>query len=169
MCSTSAAAALILYVLQMSYDEGALASIWPGTSESMVFLASYDSTSGHWVNSVMANTGNDALGGELAYQGSFAQFQNTYGDMLPGYIGAYGVDMHERCGLGGIGPQQPVWSWSRSSRTVHARNGFHRPSLPVAVGLATAGPYYGILALVLLVGVYGIVNVVRSLISQQKG
>ena len=55
-------------------------------------LASYDSTSGHWVNSVMANTGNDALGGELAYQGSFAQFQNTYGDMLPGYIGAYGVD-----------------------------------------------------------------------------
>jgi hypothetical protein len=31
------------------------------------------------------------------------------------------------------------------------------------------GPYYGIMALVLLVGIYGIVNLVRAIISQQKG
>ena len=30
-------------------------------------------------------------------------------------------------------------------------------------------PYYSIMAVVLLVGIYGIVNPVRSLISQQKG
>lgn len=31
------------------------------------------------------------------------------------------------------------------------------------------GPYYSIMAIVLLVGIYGIVNPVRALISQQKG
>jgi hypothetical protein len=31
------------------------------------------------------------------------------------------------------------------------------------------GPFYGIMALVLLVGIYGIVNLVRAIISPQKG
>ena len=35
--------------------------------------------------------------------------------------------------------------------------------------LFNEGPYYSIMALVLLIGVYGIVNLVRALMSQQKG
>jgi hypothetical protein len=56
------------------------------------FLASLDSATNEWINTVLANTGNTASGSQLDYQGSFASFQATYGTNLDSYMGAYGVD-----------------------------------------------------------------------------
>jgi autotransporter-associated beta strand protein len=47
---------------------------------------------GSWVNAVSGNAGNNAIGAQLGYLGSFSAFQVAYGTTLSSYIGAYGVD-----------------------------------------------------------------------------
>jgi autotransporter-associated beta strand protein/T5SS/PEP-CTERM-associated repeat protein len=46
-----------------------------------------------WVNATAGNTGNNATGDMLNYQGTFAEFQLEYGNTLGSYVGAYGVDI----------------------------------------------------------------------------
>jgi len=44
-----------------------------------------------WVNAALGNTGNNASGDQLGYNGSFAEFQMEYADLLLSeYIGAWG-------------------------------------------------------------------------------
>lgn len=71
-----------LFVLQLSYDEIA--------GESGLQLGWFDGTA--WVLASTDNNGNNADGLQLAYSGSFADFQAANGTDLSDYIGAYGVD-----------------------------------------------------------------------------
>jgi fibronectin-binding autotransporter adhesin len=48
---------------------------------------------GQWTNAVDGNSGNNASGLMLNFQGSFEDFQLLYGTDLSTYIGAYGVDV----------------------------------------------------------------------------
>jgi autotransporter-associated beta strand protein len=82
--STLGSSDLPLYVLGMQYDDSQVA-------DSEVSLGWYDADS-EWVNAVDGNTGNNASGDQLGYQGSFAAFKIAYGTSLTDYVGAYGYD-----------------------------------------------------------------------------
>lgn len=47
--------------------------------------------SGEWVNAIDGNFSNNALAAQQDYQGTFAQFQTTYGNTLANYVGAWGT------------------------------------------------------------------------------
>jgi autotransporter-associated beta strand protein len=48
-------------------------------------------SSGEWVNAIEGNFNNNALTAQQDYQGTFAQFQTTYGSTLANYVGAWGT------------------------------------------------------------------------------
>ena len=70
------------YVLDMNYSSAA--------APAGAVLDYYNGTA--WAAAVIANTGNNATGGELGYVGAFSAFQGAYGSTLDSYIGAYGYD-----------------------------------------------------------------------------
>lgn len=70
-----------LYVLELSF----------ASTEEDSYLGWLDG--GQWVNATAGNTGNNATGDMLNYQGTFADFQLEYGNTLGSYVGAYGVDI----------------------------------------------------------------------------
>ena len=76
------------FVLQLSYSEAA--AIGAYGSESFVFLGW--NNGGTWVNAVAGNTGNNAIGAQQGFSGSFALFQSTYGSTISSYLGAWGRD-----------------------------------------------------------------------------
>ena len=117
------------YVLDMNYSTQA-------TAPAGAVLDYYNGTA--WAAAVIANTGNNATGGELGYVGAFSAFQGAYGSTLDSYIGAYGYDPVSRPSVGRAGWRHQFCRRVGGSRAGHAGLAGHGCSDAVGLRLAAS-------------------------------